>query len=368
MDYIFYQTTAINGFDALGHYLRAELIVNQCTNYAVRPATGCSANFPKSGATAAAAPVASVASAAGDDPVLQGHRRGAREGARPGGREGQARALQHEGVQAGEVQAREQALQGRPGRADARPRPRRHHLAVGTGRGRARAAGDRAGGHGDAHPDAVRRRRRAARLPVRRWRMSTRGGSGIAGNPVLIGAATILVVIVAVFLSYNANQGLPFVPTYQLKAELPSAANLVVGNDVKIGGSRVGTVSAITPQTRATTARSSPCSGSSSTRTPGRCPVDSTLLVRPRSALGLKYVEITRGTSSRHVRRRRHDPARAGARRRSSSTSSSTCSTPRRGRPRSRTCRASGPRSPAAASRSTPRSARSGRCCATSSR
>ena len=71
MDYIFYQTTAINGFDGLGHYLRAELIVNQCINYAVRPVTGCASNFPQSGAAAANAPVASVASAAGDDPVLQ---------------------------------------------------------------------------------------------------------------------------------------------------------------------------------------------------------------------------------------------------------------------------------------------------------
>ena len=62
--------------------------------------------------------------------------------------------------------------------------------------------------------------------------MRSRGG-GIAGNPVLIGAATVLVILVAVFLSYNANQGLPFVPTYQVKAEVPSAAQLVVGNDVQ---------------------------------------------------------------------------------------------------------------------------------------
>ena len=47
-----------------------------------------------------------------------------------------------------------------------------------------------------------------------------RGGS-IAANPVLIGAATVLVVLVAVFLSYNANNGLPFVPTYELTAEVP---------------------------------------------------------------------------------------------------------------------------------------------------
>ena len=48
-----------------------------------------------------------------------------------------------------------------------------------------------------------------------------RGSASIAANPVLIGAATTLVVIVAVFLAYNANTGLPFVPTYQLKAEVP---------------------------------------------------------------------------------------------------------------------------------------------------
>ena len=68
MDYIFYQTTAINGFDALGHYLRAELIVNQCTNYSIRPLTGCSSNFTQSDAAAA---TANLSAAVGNDPVLQ---------------------------------------------------------------------------------------------------------------------------------------------------------------------------------------------------------------------------------------------------------------------------------------------------------
>ena len=43
--------------------------------------------------------------------------------------------------------------------------------------------------------------------------MRRRGSASIAANPVLIGAATMLVVLVAVFLAYNANNGLPFVPT-----------------------------------------------------------------------------------------------------------------------------------------------------------
>ena len=54
-----------------------------------------------------------------------------------------------------------------------------------------------------------------------------------------------LIVIVAVFLAYNANKGLPFVPTYDLKAELPGGAKLVTGNEVRVGGFRVGVVDKI---------------------------------------------------------------------------------------------------------------------------
>jgi virulence factor Mce-like protein len=123
-----------------------------------------------------------------------------------------------------------------------------------------------------------------------------RGRGGIAGNPVLIGAATTLVIIVAVFLSYNAQQGLPFVPTYQLKVNAPSAANLVRGNEVRIGGARVGTVERIDAARRE--------DGTSYAvlilkldQEVAPLPRDSTIIIRPRSALGLKYVEIERGTS-----------------------------------------------------------------------
>ncbi|TMK38167.1 MAG: MCE family protein [Actinobacteria bacterium] len=47
MDYIFYQTTGVNGFDAFGHYLRAGLLVNLCSSYATTSAAGCAANFSK---------------------------------------------------------------------------------------------------------------------------------------------------------------------------------------------------------------------------------------------------------------------------------------------------------------------------------
>ena len=72
--------------------------------------------------------------------------------------------------------------------------------------------------------------------------MSRRSGSALSASPVLVGAVTVLVTIVAVFLSYNANSGLPFVPTYDLKANLPNAAQLVEGFEVRIGGARVGVI------------------------------------------------------------------------------------------------------------------------------
>ncbi len=58
---------------------------------------------------------------------------------------------------------------------------------------------------------------------------------------------TVLVVMVAVFLAYNANQGLPFVPTKELKVNVGSGSDLVVGNEVREGGFRIGLVSALKP-------------------------------------------------------------------------------------------------------------------------
>jgi virulence factor Mce-like protein len=124
-----------------------------------------------------------------------------------------------------------------------------------------------------------------------------RRGVSIAANPVLIGAATTLVVIVAVFLAYNANSGLPFVPTYELKTEVPDAANLVKGNDVRIGATRVGSVTAIEPVTHSDGSVAAVLTLKLQTDVKP-LPVDSTVLIRPRSALGLKYVQITRGTST----------------------------------------------------------------------
>src|SRR5918998_5088256 len=71
--------------------------------------------------------------------------------------------------------------------------------------------------------------------------------AGIGSNPVLIGAVTLLVVVVATFLSYSANTGLPFVPTTELKVRTMNGANIVRGNEVRSGGTRVGIVEDVRP-------------------------------------------------------------------------------------------------------------------------
>ena len=45
------------------------------------------------------------------------------------------------------------------------------------------------------------------------------------GNPILIGALTVLATIVAVTLAYQANNGLPFVPKYTSTSRSPTRAS-----------------------------------------------------------------------------------------------------------------------------------------------
>ncbi len=127
--------------------------------------------------------------------------------------------------------------------------------------------------------------------------MRNRSGlSGVASSPILVGAVTVLVVIVAVFLAYNANNGLPFVSTYNLKARVPNADALVKGNEVRIGGVRVGVVKKVVPVHLENGEVAAELSLSLD-KNAEPLPVDSTITVRPKSALGLKFLQVTPGDS-----------------------------------------------------------------------
>jgi virulence factor Mce-like protein len=137
---------------------------------------------------------------------------------------------------------------------------------------------------GQTDPDAGQMRAAAARSAF--------------ANPVLIGAVTVLVLLVAVFLAYNANAGLPFVPTQELKVDIADGSNLVVGNDVLEGGVRIGDVSALKPVQLGGGAVGAQLTLQLA-ESDSKVPVDTTVSIEPRSVLGLKYVQLTRGSSKR---------------------------------------------------------------------
>jgi phospholipid/cholesterol/gamma-HCH transport system substrate-binding protein len=130
--------------------------------------------------------------------------------------------------------------------------------------------------------------------------MRRQGGivGNLAASPTMVGAVTVMIVIVAVFLAYNANSGLPFVPTYRISVDLPDADLLVPGNDVRVGGVRVGSIESIEPEQDAD-GRVSARLDLKLDKDLDPLPADSTFIVRARSALGLKYLEINQGDSSR---------------------------------------------------------------------
>jgi ABC-type transporter Mla subunit MlaD len=128
--------------------------------------------------------------------------------------------------------------------------------------------------------------------------MRNRSGiQGVASSPILVGAVTVLVVIVAVFLAYNANNGLPFVSTYNLHARVPNADALVKNNEVRIGGTRVGIVSAVKPR-QLDNGQVIAELDLKLDKSAEPLPVDTTIMIRPKSALGLKYLQVSPGDSS----------------------------------------------------------------------
>jgi virulence factor Mce-like protein len=117
-------------------------------------------------------------------------------------------------------------------------------------------------------------------------------------NTILIGTITILVVSIAVYLSYIAENGLPFVPSYQIKVQVSNADELVKNADVRIGGARVGQVLAITPEPPSKTWPHAYAQLTLSlARSLQPLAPDTTYEIRLASVLGGKYLEVFPGAS-----------------------------------------------------------------------
>ena len=155
---------------------------------------------------------------------------------------------------------------------------------------------DRASSRRPGQPDPATPQLPARAMSTTRQSKRTSRPSALA-NPVLVGAVTVLVIMVAMFLAYNAKEGLPFVPT-ELKVDVASGSDLVPGNEVREGGFQVGIVKSMVPISCA----NGQVAGQLTLQLDqpyGRVPVDSTAWVRPLSVFGLKYVDLHVGGSHR---------------------------------------------------------------------
>jgi len=121
-------------------------------------------------------------------------------------------------------------------------------------------------------------------------------------NPVLIGSLTILVVIVAVYLSYIAENGLPFIPTYDINVQVADGGELSKNVDVRIGGARVGQVLTITPEpANAQWPHPYAQLQLQLEKSLEPLPADTHYQVRLASVLGGQYVELFPGSDKRQT-------------------------------------------------------------------
>ena len=124
--------------------------------------------------------------------------------------------------------------------------------------------------------------------------------ASLVASPILTGTVVVLVAIVAIFITYNAKDGLPFVPTYEVTFTVPDAGGLAAGREVRIAGKRAGVVTEV----RAGTAEDGrPVALVKAKLDETLEPIrdDSVVLVRPLSPLAAKYVQLRPGPKGKPV-------------------------------------------------------------------
>jgi ABC-type transporter Mla subunit MlaD len=114
-------------------------------------------------------------------------------------------------------------------------------------------------------------------------------------SPTMVGALTVLVAAVTVFLSYNAGNSLPFVPTYDVSVRVPDAQELVDNNEVLVAGRRVGVIGSIQPEQDSQGHPYAQLNLRLDKSMEGKIHPDATVLVRSRSLLGAKYLDLDLG-------------------------------------------------------------------------
>ena len=124
----------------------------------------------------------------------------------------------------------------------------------------------------------------------------TRNRRGISGQPALLGGIAVLLAIVAIYIVYNADSGLPYVPRYEVRVVLPDAEHFGKTGDVRMAGWLVGRVGdrrlQVLPDGRTRAVLELKLE-----KKLEPLPADTTVRMRSQSTLGGNYVELLPGQS-----------------------------------------------------------------------
>ncbi len=113
---------------------------------------------------------------------------------------------------------------------------------------------------------------------------------------LIIGAA-----LVVLYISYTAQQGLPWKASYSIDVKVKDAGKLPKGADVRVGGARVGQVLKIEPAPREGKEPAHAVLKVKLEKEGTPLPVDTTAEVRLASVLGSKYLALDPGDSKKTI-------------------------------------------------------------------
>ncbi len=120
-------------------------------------------------------------------------------------------------------------------------------------------------------------------------------------QPVLLGAIAVLLAMIAIYIVYNADSGLPYVPRYEVRVVLSDAEHFGKTGDVRMAGWLVGRVGdrelLVRPDGRTRAVLQLKLD-----KEMEPLPADTTVRMRSQSTLGGNYVELLPGRSHEPLR------------------------------------------------------------------
>ncbi len=132
---------------------------------------------------------------------------------------------------------------------------------------------------------------RVPKVSRRRWYQDVR----------VMGVAIVAIAAVLMYISYTAQNGLPWQQSYSVRIAVPDAGKLIKNTEVRVGGARVGQVLAIEAVPRRGKVPPHAVLDVELTEDVAPLPADTTAEVRLASVLGGKFVELVPGQSRRTI-------------------------------------------------------------------